>query len=353
LHKGIEGARGWLAIIVVAAHLILITPLVYFPSLWLVLDMARWAVEIFIIISGFVITHILVEKQEPYALYIGRRGLRIYPAYLVALVLGVAAAGLPAMLIDSFPRQPPHEMHHYFLQALAIERPAHQLLLDLALLQGTMTSTQFGYVPAAWSLSLEWQYYLVAPLFVLAVRARPVAASLAVAAALAAYHIGLFGDFARPSILFGAGWLFLIGTLSRLYFDTLPRFCAFPALIPFALGPILFIARDLVPVLAWIGLLAYMRSGADWRLLDGRLARYLGSRSYAIYILHFAIITAVAWLAWRVLSLPTKEAVLVTWVGGGAAVLAVAEIVCRWVEQPAINLGKRLAREPSPGLQGW
>jgi peptidoglycan/LPS O-acetylase OafA/YrhL len=353
LHKGIEGARGWLALIVVAAHLVLITPLVYLPSLWLVLDMARWAVETFIIISGFVITHILVEKRETYGLYIARRALRIYPAYLVALLLGLAAAGLPTILIDGYPRQPPHEMHHYFLASLTIEKPVHQLLLDLALLQGLMPWTQFGYVPAAWSLSLEWQYYLVAPLFVMAVRARPLATSAAVALAVAAYQVGLFGNFARPSILVGAGWFFLIGTLSRLYLDRLPRFAGYPALLVLAAAPILLIARDLVPVLAWSGLLIYMRSDAQWRLLDGRLARYLGSRSYAIYILHFAIITAAASLAWRGLGLATEGAVLFTCIGGGIAVLAVADIVCRWVERPAINFGRRLAREPAPGLEGW
>ena len=48
------------------------------------------AVMIFVILSGFVITHLVVEKHEPYGPYLGRRALRIFPIYLFALLLASA-----------------------------------------------------------------------------------------------------------------------------------------------------------------------------------------------------------------------------------------------------------------------
>lgn len=353
MYKGIEGARGWLAWIVVASHLVAVTPLAYLPAMTLLLDMASWSVEVFIIISGFVITHVLVEKREGYIAYIARRALRIYPAYLIALGLGVAVIGLQAELVAKFPMQPPHAIHRAILTGLQIEQPVRQFLLDLALAQGLSPQTQFGYVPVAWSLSLEWQYYLVAPLFLTAVRARPVATCVGVLVAVAAYRAGLLGAFLRPSILFGAGWLFLIGTLSRLWFDRLPAFGAYPAPMLLALAPILFGSPSFVPAFAWLALLAYMRSEARWRVLDGAVARYMGSRSYAVYVLHYAAILLVGWLAWGVIGLGTRSAILATCAGTGVAVLAAAELVHRWVERPAISFGRGLGREPGPASQGW
>jgi len=352
LYKGIEGARGWLAWTVVGAHLVALTPLVYLPFLPVLLSMATWAVEVFIVISGFVITHIVIEKREPYKAYLARRALRIFPAYLVALAIGVAVVGTYAELIRSFPMEPPHALHRG-LAALHADRPPHQLFLDLMLLQGLTVQTQFGYLPTAWSLSLEWQYYLVAPLFVAATRRRPVPSCIAVLAALAAFEAGLFGSFARPTILFGAGWLFLIGTLSRVWFDKLPAFGNYPVPLIVVAVPLLFASLDLAPVFVWIALIAYVRSDASWGVLDGRLARYMGARSYAIYILHYPIVLLVAWLSWEVMGLPTRQALLATCLGTGLAVLAGAELVHRWVELPAIRIGKRLGREPAPATQGW
>ena len=358
LFKGIEGARGWLAWTVVATHIIVTTPLVYAGALAALIPLAIWAVKVFIIISGFVIAHLLVSARESYGVYIVRRALRIYPAYLVALAAGLLAAPLWPELVAGFPMQPPHPVHQGMLTARTIPDAALQIALHLTLLHGMvpeawLAGAQHGFLPPAWSLSLEWQYYLIAPLLVAAARRRPVLTAAAVGLLWLAFQLGLFGRFSNPSLIFGAGWYFLAGILSRLHFDRLPRFERFPLALWAAIAPLALVAPELVPALAWLGLLLYLRSDSEWAPLDGRIARWFGARSYAVYILHQPIILLAAWLAWGPLALPTRPAIAATAAMAIASVLVASELVYRWVERPAIRLGKRLSHEPAPGSQGW
>lgn len=353
MFNGIEGARGWLAWIVVAAHVIVHTPLVYRPELAALVPLAIWAVKVFIVISGFVIAHLLLGARESYSIYICRRALRIYPAYLVALALGIAATPLLPDLLASFPIEPPHPIHQGMAQSRAIEDPTLQLLLHLSLFQGVAPATQHGFLPPAWSLSLEWQFYLLAPFLVVAARARPVLITAIVGLLWLVYLQGAFGRFANPSLIVGAAWYFLAGIFSRLHLERLPSFGRYPWAGLLLVAMLALLSSELVPVIAWLALLAYIRSDSGWRLLDGRLARYFGTRSYAVYILHQPILMFCAWFAWVSLDLSTTPAILVTASMAILLILLAAELVYRWVERPAIRFGKRLGREPVPGAQGW
>ena len=351
--KGIEGARAWLAWTVVAAHVVVASPLVYFPLFSSLIVVAEWSVKVFIIISGFVITHLLTRTRESYSLFISRRALRIYPAYLIALALGVAAAPLFMEMVAAFPMQPPHEIHQGVARARSVSDPTLQLLLHLTLLQGMFPATQHGFLPPGWSLSLEWQFYLLAPLFVAAARMRPAATSAAVGLLWLAFMLGAFGRFANPSLLVGAGWYFLAGIFSRLHLERLPKFSNYPLAGLLVLAPLSLLGGALVPVIVWVALIAYIRSDCEWTLLDGRVARYFGARSYSVYVLHSPIILLSGWCAWRLFDLPTRPAIVVTAIGTAAGVALATELVYRWVERPAILFGRRLSTEPVPSAQGW
>ena len=64
---------------------------------------AASAVLMFIIISGFVITHLLIEKREKYAPFITRRFLRLYPAYFFCLIAGIVSSYLYARTFGGHP----------------------------------------------------------------------------------------------------------------------------------------------------------------------------------------------------------------------------------------------------------
>ena len=72
--------------------------------------------------------------------------------------------------------------------------------------------------------------------------------------------------------------------------------------------------------------------------------RYLAERSYAIYLLHLEVITAIRHLP----PMPFAVTLGLVWIGG----IAVAEVLFRMVERPGMELRERFAstRSTSPGI---
>ena len=84
----LDGVRGLLAVWVWLYHAI------YISGVWKTLPQAARfflggdkAVDIFIILSGFVISLLLLRERQPYRTYIARRFLRLYPVYIVCLTV--------------------------------------------------------------------------------------------------------------------------------------------------------------------------------------------------------------------------------------------------------------------------
>lgn len=88
----IEGCRFWLAWWVVANHAIdLVGGGWLSPSAESFLTNGAAAVNLFVIVSGFVVTHLLLSKEEHYSIYLMRRFLRIAPIYLFCLILAICS----------------------------------------------------------------------------------------------------------------------------------------------------------------------------------------------------------------------------------------------------------------------
>ena len=56
--------------------------------------------RVFIILSGFVITHLVIERPESYPAYLTRRFMRIFPVFAVTCFVGYFANDLQAALIS-------------------------------------------------------------------------------------------------------------------------------------------------------------------------------------------------------------------------------------------------------------
>ena len=84
-----------LAWIVVAAHITWYTGVLTLqPKLGAINRLGQVAVLVFVIISGFLIANLIIEKNESYRDYIFRRALRIFPVYGLCLLLGIATTFL-------------------------------------------------------------------------------------------------------------------------------------------------------------------------------------------------------------------------------------------------------------------
>ena len=57
------------------------------------IEHGNWAVQLFMIISGFVITHVILTRKETYQTYIIQRFFRLYPLYVVAIGCAGGKAG--------------------------------------------------------------------------------------------------------------------------------------------------------------------------------------------------------------------------------------------------------------------
>jgi peptidoglycan/LPS O-acetylase OafA/YrhL len=312
----IEGLRGWLAWAVVLDHL------AYWSDRWgrlgtVLRELGHPAVLGFICVSGFVICHLILTKPEPYSIYITRRFFRLFPLFAVTCIVGYFAYRLQVQLPD--PNFAPGFMtdlrriventDQYFWAHVMM----HTSMLYGVLPQNWLPSSDVAFNMPAWSISLEWQFYLIAPLIVALLVRRPrLAPALVVAVVLlqVLFYRGWFGGYHQPATLPAAATFFAIGIASRWFY---PR-----------------IEGRLPKVFSYA--------------LENPIALYLGSRSYSTYLGHFIVLVVCQHVAVRFLGTAPSFLVLATMVI--PATLLFSELLYRTVELPGIRLGSRLCKRP-------
>ena len=375
--RSIDGLRAWLAWTVLFSHVVLHTATderIHFLQ-GKIDALGVDCVSVFIIISGFVITHLLLEKHEPYLHYITRRFLRLYPVYIICLSLGIAAMYLHFAAFAGRPWGPyvpqpgliAAEQASLAGHGLAWHLLAHVTLLHGAVSNRILDVSEYMFLGPAWSLSLEWQFYLLAPLilFGLGSARGKLVVSLLTLAAYCAFRLGKLGDFIDASFLPGAALQFAMGISTRLAWDRLPTLQRYPAAALIVTAGFGVLSHALLPFLFWIAFVAWLRleQPADavsrfvdrWasRLFKSGPAHFLGVRSYSTYLIHEPIIHVLVYLCIVKLSLAMWPTVLVTSIVTPLLTLVAAVALYRYVEAPAIAFGKRLFKVPvrAAGLQ--
>lgn len=117
-------------------------------------------VDIFFVLSGFLITGILIEKQPSLLQFYKSRVDRIYPALLLMLLFSSILAYLfltPADLLN-FAKQLKGAVVFYSNYIFMYE---DSYIAD---------SSQYKALLHTWSLGVEWQYYLVFPFIIYAIK---------------------------------------------------------------------------------------------------------------------------------------------------------------------------------------
>jgi peptidoglycan/LPS O-acetylase OafA/YrhL len=298
-------------------------------------------VDVFFVISGFVIAHSVRNGERSWR-YLGRFGLRrsirldppLWMTILVELVLIRISLRLFPDLGTPLPAWP-------------------QILANV-----TYTQTFLGIgdiVPVFWSLTYEVQFYiiLVAALVLLHRIPRSVSLTPALFAMVYCYSLGIWlGAFPSPvrglfidrwfQFALGiAAWAVFMGHISKGQFAAL---CGLTLCAILSLSPVEYRALSTAAALFSSILLALVGlTGRMSTMLRGNAIQFLGRISYSLYLIHLPV-------GWRFISLFRRKLGPALGPGlGSAAFLGGAglSIVVAWVfyaalEAPSVNFARSI-----------
>jgi peptidoglycan/LPS O-acetylase OafA/YrhL len=364
--EAIESLRGWMAWWVVVGHALILTGAgsLLPPSLRFYLLNGSWAVATFMIVSGFVITHLLIIKQEDYLPYLIRRFFRLFPLFLVLMTVSILVRDIAQigytnaysqdipMRIERYQLENTHWMAHLFLHLTMI----HGMIPDTVLKYASST-----YLSPAWSLSLEWQFYMLAPI-VLPMLSRfrrgNICAIVLMITLIAISLSGWIGQWRYQSFLPIAMPFFLVGITSRLWFEKgfpyLASIATIASLLVYctAAGPIP--PKGLVIILTiWVffllltarehGLLQFkapMLDRLSWLVAHNPLIVALGRISYSTYLVHMPIFSAIIGAGMLVSGKSDQTIVIILAMACVPIIAATSFLLYHYVEQPGVHLGK-------------
>lgn len=309
-------------------------------------------VDVFFVISGYLITSILADEIRRGEISIlgfyERRARRIFPALFVMLLVSIAA--FTTILL-------PFDLRAFSRSVIATVSFTSNILFHL----------ESGYFAApselkpllhTWSLAVEEQFYILFPilLVLLSRTGRRTRNTALVAIATLSFAINLWGVRPHPSATFyllpARAWELLLGSLLAL--DILPapvgrglrEVAAALGLALIGTGMLTLSAADPFPgwnaTLPCIGTALIIWAGIGGDSLGGRLLGlqplvFIGRISYSLYLWHWPIIVFVRYATDRALS-PAEAGMAV------AASLVAATLSWRFIEQPFRGKNSRFTR---------
>ena len=280
------------------------------------------AVQAFYAVSGFYMALVLNEKYRTgYFLFISNRFVRLFPAYAIVVLLTVSLA----IVMLNLPSSSELPFVSQWRSLRMVDWPAaaflivsqtimlgQDLYLFLTLKGGALafwpdfkTAAQPVYtwliVPQAWTLGVEFSFYLVAP-FILRRSTHVIAAVLAASLALRLFlqfGVGYFGDPWSYRFFPSELAVFLFGALGYRFYRSQSTATECSQLATFVvalvcLGAVLLINRwhglsrvaSVAALMVAIAAIPFL-----FRLTkDQAIDRNLGELSYPIYICHYLVI---------------------------------------------------------------
>lgn len=337
--RQIDALRGYSVLAVLHSHF------------WVPWVTGHLGVRLFFVISGFLITAILLRERDALATgdgprqiliaFFARRVLRIVPPLFLVLLVA-AAAGLEGL------------------------RSA--LGWHLALLSNVLFFVEDSYRPWAtahlWSVSVEEQFYLLWPLAMLFLprRIQPWICGAMIVTAIVTRVILLatVTGYVRPLVAtpahfdaLGAGALWALavhrGFASR-WLRPLQIVGLAAAVVALAVYLMLsgfvteyLIAETLsvVPMVAMVATAATMPGTTAWRIVANPPIVKLGEISYGVYLFHYFVLAGFWALAAR-LGLPVLPLGPLTFAACGTITIALASLSWRYYEAPINALKTRV-----------
>jgi peptidoglycan/LPS O-acetylase OafA/YrhL len=277
-------------------------------------EMSRHAVVLFFVLSGYLITYLLIREKEKFGTidvgkFYVRRILRIWPLFYAAL--GLALLILP---FNSFHHSLSHNLKGIGLYALFIP--------NFALMAGYRLPT----IAPLWSIGVEEQFYAVWPLFLRVIRNiflfLLVFLFTCIAIKLALLLTGNiwssfsinFNFFSYDTLAIGgiAAWLYAKKhkALKILYYPALQIISWLFFVTSLVAGPFDFdyiINKEVYALAFAIIILNVSTNPVALIRLEGKLFDFFGRISYGMYVLHpFIIVLTAVPLKYIIPGIPSK-----------------------------------------------
>ena len=335
------------------------------------------AVNVFIILSGFVIFFLLDHSKKNYQQFIRERFFRIYPLYITAFIAAVLLMPLKVYAFHNGGWVDASYAHKVLTQAqnsydyLIYHVIAHLTLLHGALPNQLLPDSDLAFLAPAWSLSLEWQFYLIAPLLALCFRRSYIASFLLLGAIFSIRKLSSDFSFNYGAFLPLKMEFFLIGIFSyyAYKFTQLDQKLAkkvFPilsiglilALLFLCFFPKKFVSEIALPTEIWLIVLCaavarslqikYSHFNFVVRVLNHPILQNLGKVSYSTYVTHILVFWVLMWLTMTIYPDVNRPVMLI--VLGSIGTLSIAALsfaLYRWIEKPFIQIGKQVSNRMS------
>jgi peptidoglycan/LPS O-acetylase OafA/YrhL len=360
--KLVDALRGIAALAVLCHHLLFNSELQV--TLWQVLPgwfaefchSGAFGVEIFFVLSGFVITHSLRNvalNAKGVGNFMLRRQLRLDPPYWTLLALTIASIYV--------------ERHFSWI----VPRPIptfYEVWTNMFYLHNILGANQIMSV--SWTLCLEVQFYLVFIILLVAGKymspsgknALNFSAALVALLAIASLIAPLVLPVHAISVWFLLWWYYFAAGALCYWAVTTPRFrlpfIGFLALFfAFALFFSFTKVQETKPMfIGWSTALLLFTAGRMGKLttwLDFPPLQYLGRISYSLYLSHLLVAVYVLRIGYRVSK--TSHAGAVFWFFmAGAVSIAAAHVIYLLVERSSVRFaaGFKPARQKEPTQPG-
>jgi len=305
---------------------------------------------------------LLLNRKEPYRKYLMRRAFRLFPAYLLCLTFAFVVQ--PA-IYDMHTADWVSQRNEWrpFYEVVAYN-PWPYFLTHLAMLHGVMPTTVLPFgsgaiLGVAWSLSLEWQFYLLAPFLIALMRRTWWALVLVILALYGIRHLLVVSEplaLWDNAFFFMSSHFFIVGILSRIALEKWRS-------QPWFLAPgIILVALLAMPLYKWeISVWGFFWIGMYFERSDRALnyvSRFyltiyrgissskpliaLGRASFSTYLVHIPFFAVMIWLGKNVLNQGGQIGAINALAVGLILLVPLSLVMHKRIELPFMALGSRL-----------
>lgn len=377
----LDGLRGLLALWVVLAHMFAWSG--YWEcrlphrleGAWTNFVEAAAAVDTFIILSGFAISFLLHKRSQSYGSFMTGRFFRIYPVYLFCLILGIATTFLTPFILQTAGWNNTiyfdwvRSLTHSSSTALGAHTFWHLTLLNGLLPNRILENAAGTLLVPAWSITLEWQYYLIAPLLARFVRSGTgilfiTAGQWLIVSAVTWVGVKYGLQWRNPQLAFLPAHLplFLVGIGSYHFYARFHREetdSPIPATAVALLLAVAFLLKcHVIALTAWaLGFGCILVRGNDplgrvlsiiRKFLLHPALQWLGHISFPLYLIHWPIIIAIMFVHLHGFPQTGSARNLVVLLALGLPlILLAAHLIHIHLELPMMAMGKKVGRRKS------